>query len=303
MSTSALYFVLATSLGRKDCSWKKEWFELTATGKLTSISEYEDKVIYRSEGFMLSLMVGVKACSAADYAGALARCLAAEEKDREQVQRDKEARSVLKAQPTLGDDLLADFTVFDCETTGFSAAGDDRLLELAAVRYREGKACEQFQSFVRCTRDIPFKVQQLTGITPQLVRQAPESKQVLQSFRALAEGSLLVGHNVTFDIRFVNAERMRLGATAELSNPFLCTQVVAASRYPGPHKLGDLCGRFGIPNDGAHRALNDVLMTGALLLHMHAEQPITPELVNATSAAKFKKKAKAAAQPTLDFAA
>jgi DNA polymerase III epsilon subunit-like protein len=125
---------------------------------------------------------------------------------------------------------------------------------------------------------------------------------VLQRFRQLAGDSLLVGHNVTFDIRFVNAARARLGAYEPLPNSFLCTQVVATRYHPSAasHKLGELCARFGISNKGAHRAGADVLMTAKLLQHLHAQRPITAELVNATGTSKSK--AKAAATPTL-FAA
>jgi DNA polymerase-3 subunit epsilon len=325
-STPAFYFLHTQTLSREKCSWKREYFELRATGLLSSISEYEDKSFLKSIYPKLWLPAGVVVIPKADYQGVRLRYLQAERAAFRKQLAEREARKLLRGgaaraqhaaeeasavevlvnEPVKLDeqvdrlpaDVLDDYTVFDCETTGFSHE-KDYLLEIAAVRYTGGVEVDRMQSFVRFTGFIPPKITQLTGIATQQVFRAPDTKEVLQEFRRVAGDSLLVGHNVTFDLRFVNAARARLGAYEALTNPFLCTQVVATSRYPAPHKLGELCARFGINNDGAHRALADVLMTAKLLQYMHAQRPITAELVNATGT---KQKAKAAANPQL-FAA
>jgi DNA polymerase-3 subunit epsilon len=323
-STQAFYFLHTETLSREKCSWKREYFELRANGLLSSISEYEDKVFLKSIYPKLWLPAGVAFIPKADYQAVRLRYLQSERAAFKKARDEQEARKLLrggaaKAQHAdeeagavelvsqlikvdeqadkLPADVLADYTVFDCETTGFSHE-KDHLLELAATRYTNGKPVDSMQSFVRFTGFIPPKITELTKITTKDTFRAPDVKEVLQEFRRIAGDSLLVGHNVTFDLRFVNAARARLGASAALANPFLCTQVVATSRYPAPHKLGDLCARFGISNAGAHRAMADVLMTAKLLQHMHQAEPIAPTLVNLTSAPK----AKAAATPTL-FAA
>ena len=61
---------------------------------------------------------------------------------------------------------------------------------------------------------------------------------------------------------------------------------MARKRYPGPHKLGDLCQRFGIPTTGAHRALRDVEMCFALLRHLHQAAPITAQTPGASAHAR-----------------
>jgi DNA polymerase-3 subunit epsilon len=328
-SAQAFYFLLHSSMSHSKYSWKREYFELTADGKLSSVSEYEDKTTYLGIYPKLFLPAGVVMCTRADYRAAKLRHVQAERAAFKKARDEQEARKLLRGgaaraqhaaeeagavevaqlvvQPTpvveqpqtpvlVLSDVLADYTVFDCETTGFSHE-KDYLLELAATRYTGGLPVDSMQSFVRFTGFIPPRITTLTGISTTQVFRAPEAKEVLQRFRQLAGDSLLVGHNVAFDLRFVNAARARLGAYEALPNSFLCTQVVATQRYPAPHKLGELCARFGISNAGAHRAMADVLMTAKLLQHMHKQQPITSDLVNATSTAK--PKAKAAATPEL----
>lgn len=322
-SAQAFYFLLHSSMSHSKYSWKREYFELTADGRLSSVSEYEDKTTYLCIYPKLFLPAGVVMCTRADYRAAKLRHVQAlrlalqKERDEqqarkllrggkltEQVEQQQLVQEVLLTAAEVGlrpaptpIDVLADYTVFDCETTGFSHE-KDHLLEIAATRYTNGVPVDSMQSFVRYTGFIAPRITQLTGIATQHVFRAPEAMTVLQEFRRVAGDSLLVGHNVAFDLRFVNAARARLGAYEALPNSFLCTQIVATQRYPAPHKLGELCARFGISNAGAHRAMADVLMTAKLLQYMHAQRPITAELVNATGTAKKK----AAANPEL-FAA
>lgn len=328
MSTAqAFYFLLHSSMSHAKYSWKREYFELTAQGQLSSVSEYEDKTSYLSIFPKLYLPAGVVMVTRDDYRAAKLRHVQALRLALQKERAEREARKLLKGgtlsaaaereaqtqqvlltaaevglrtEPVLTD-VLADYTVFDCETTGFSHEKDS-LLEIAATRYTNGVPVDSMQSFVRYTGFIAPRITELTTISTKDVFRAPESREVLQRFRQVAGDSLLVGHNVTFDIRFVNAARARLGASEPLPNSFLCTQVVATRYHPTApsHKLGELCARFGISNAGAHRAGADVLMTAKLLQRLHAERPITAELVNATGTSKTK--AKAAATPTL-FAA
>jgi DNA polymerase III alpha subunit (gram-positive type) len=217
---------------------------------------------------------------------------------REHSRRKKRSRGRLYAPEEPEQGFLDDFTVFDTETTGLSPE-KDRLLEVAAVRYQNWQPVAQMQRLVRFTGQVNYFVTNLTGLTSADVRHAPESKAVLKEFRQVAGESLLIGHNVAFDLRMIEAERRRLGAVLPLPNATLCTKVAAQSRYPGPHKLGELCQRFGISTVGAHRAMADVVMTFELLRYLHQQQPLRPSLVGAASAAKAKK---AAVQPSL-FAA
>ena len=253
--------------------------------------------MWRSPAAPFSVPVGAVPSTAEAYEVALAKCVAAERARRLLARKEEAfvkslrkgmARHAHASLPQAGgvEELLEglahksqphfldDFTVFDTETTGLSAE-KDRLLEVAAVRYTGWQEVARMQSFVRFTGRMPHFITSLTGIREADVRQAPDSKVVLKEFRQLAGESLLVGHNVGFDVRMIEAERTRLGAVTPLPNQSLCTMLLARQRTPAPHKLGVLCARFGIPVVGAHRALNDVLMTYALLQHMHQQDPFT----------------------------
>jgi hypothetical protein len=117
---------------------------------------------------------------------------------------------------------------------------------------------------------------------------APEIE-VLRKFFKLAEGSLLIAHNIAADKKQLEDARKRCGATSDLPNPWFYTLALARARRSKDAAcgLGELCLDFGINAVGAHRALRDVEMTFQVLRYFHAQQPIT-ELI--TSSAKPKAK-------------
>ncbi|RPD45480.1 hypothetical protein DNI29_19050 [Hymenobacter sediminis] len=292
----ASYFKLRTGLSRSKCHEKWEYFCEDATG-ISVVHEYANGFLYMSAApskqlrakfpnALLQVPLAAVPCSADEYAAVHARYTEAEAKRKAEEELLKALRKGMSrnqhaaeeagvAEPArLAPHLLDDFTVFDTETTGLSPE-NDRILEVAAVRYINWEPVAQMQQFVRFTGRVPHFITKLTGIADQDVRHASESKTVLGQFRKLAGESLLVGHNVGFDIRMIEAERKRLGAVVALPNPVLCTMELAKQRTPAPHKLGKLCERFSIPVVGAHRAMNDVLMTYELLRYLHELEPVT----------------------------
>ncbi len=189
------------------------------------------------------------------------------------------------ALPPAPREFLSDFTVIDTEFQ------ESSLLEVAAVRYQNWQPVAKMISFVRFTGEVNYHVSKLTGITANDVRTAPTEMEVMRELRQLIGDSLLIAHNISADRRLIEATRTRLGAAEPLPNAWLCTMALARLRYPAPHKLSDLCHRFGIPTTGAHRAMKDVEMCYRLLQRMHQEQPITGELPT--------KRKPARAQPSL----
>ncbi len=187
--------------------------------------------------------------------------------------------------------LLADFTILDLEFQGAD------LLELAAIRYQDWQPVGQYASFVRFRGELGYHVMTLTGITRGDVYHAPEEKAVLQGFFKLAQGSVLVAHNIAADRTQLEAARARCGATTPLANPWLCTLALAKQRRSkgAACGLGELCLDFGINAVGAHRALRDVEMCFQVLRHFHQQEPLT-ELVT-SSAAKPKDGKQAALFP------
>ncbi|MGI4736304.1 MAG: 3'-5' exonuclease [Janthinobacterium lividum] len=177
--------------------------------------------------------------------------------------------------------LLDDFTVLDLEFQPKPSA----LLELAAIRYVNWQPVGKVVSFVQCRQELNPHVARLTGITRADVFNAPPEKAVLQAFFKLAEGSVLVAHNIAADRNQLEAARTRCGATKPLANPWLCTLALAKTRRSkgAACGLGELCLDFGINAVGAHRALRDVEMCFQVLRHFQQQQPITELVTSATN--------------------
>jgi len=172
--------------------------------------------------------------------------------------------------------LLNDITIFDFETTGFEFAGKDRVIEMAALRIRGGHVVGEFSTIVHqpdFAGGLPEKITELTGITTEMMLGGMDEKTAFQILNRMILGSTLVAHNAAFDLSYLHYAMDRL-AGKTFSNPFLDTLTIARDRHYYPHKLEDMCRRYDIPLNGAHRALNDVYGCYELLKAMHAEWPV-----------------------------
>ena len=157
-----------------------------------------------------------------------------------------------------------DYVVVDVETTGGWANGD-RITEIGAVKVRNHQVVEEWHSLVNPQRAIPPKITQITGITNQMVRDAPVFAEVADGFVRFMGDGIFVAHNVNFDYGFMSYEYGRLERRFRF--PKLCTVAAMRRRYPG-HKsygLGKLCEAYGIELETHHRALCDARATGHLL--------------------------------------
>jgi DNA polymerase-3 subunit epsilon len=169
------------------------------------------------------------------------------------------------------DDLgtpLADvtFVVVDLETTGGSP-GDDAITEIGAVKLRGGECLGTFSTLVNPGRDIPPTITFLTGITHAMVVSAPRIDSVLPAFLEFARDAVIVGHNIRFDLAFLDAAIRRHGY-ARLAQPSVDTCGLARRlvRDEVPDcRLGTLSERFRLAHRPTHRALDDALATGDLL--------------------------------------
>jgi DNA polymerase-3 subunit epsilon len=164
------------------------------------------------------------------------------------------------------------FCVVDLETTGGSAQ-DCEITELAAVKLRGGRCEGTFATLVNPGTLIPPAITMLTGITQAMVLPAPRIEQVLPSFLEFAAGTVIVGHNIRFDLSFLDAAIRRLGY-ARMAHRSVDTCALArrllADEVPN-HRLGTLAERLRLPHRPTHRALDDVLAT-ADLLHVLLER-------------------------------
>ncbi len=172
------------------------------------------------------------------------------------------------AQLTL-DDLgrplsAATFVVVDLETTGGSPARGSRITEVGAVKVCGGEVVGEFQSLVNPDETIPAFITVLTGITNQMVVDAPRIAEVLPSFLEFARGAVLVAHNAPFDIGFLKHAAREL-AMPWPSHDVLDTAVIARqslTRDEVPNvKLSTLAARFGATTTPNHRALSDARAT------------------------------------------
>lgn len=158
------------------------------------------------------------------------------------------------------------FCVLDLETTGGSAASS-AITEVGAARYRGGELLGTFQTLVNPGCPIPPFITVLTGITQAMVVEAPPIDQVLPAFLEFAQGAVLVGHNLRFDLSFLNAAAARLDYP-----PFRQRSVdtVALARRLVRSEvrnlqLATLAAHFRSPVQPSHRALDDALATAHVL--------------------------------------
>ena len=165
------------------------------------------------------------------------------------------------------DPFTQEFVCIDLETTGLNANADT-IIELGAVRFRQGEALERFQTFVNPGRKIPPFIQQLTGISDEQVRRAPAFHQVAGRFADFIGDLPIVGHNVAFDLDFLNSHGLPLHNrrynTWDLASIFLPTIA--------EYNLTELARSLDVLHE-KHRALGDAEATAQVfhrLLEMGA---------------------------------
>jgi DNA polymerase III epsilon subunit family exonuclease len=168
------------------------------------------------------------------------------------------------------DTILADcrFAFVDVETTGSSPALGDRVVEIGLVRVEQGKAVYTQQQLLNPGRSMTSGASRVTGITSPMLVGQPLFADVWPMFQSQIRGCVLVGHNVIFDMGFLDRECRGLHTTLqdELAAPAVLDTCKLARRTfgRGGNGLQRLAERFGINKPGAHRALADCLTTAAL---------------------------------------
>jgi len=172
-----------------------------------------------------------------------------------------------------GSPLLADcaFAVVDVETTGTRASGEDRVTELAVVVVHGERTELAFDSLINPGRPISPAVSALTGITDDMVADAPTFEMVADSVLGVLAGRVFVAHNAPFDWAFVDAELRRSRALA-LDGPRLCTVRLSRRLVHGlsSHALDQVTAHFNLDNGARHRAAGDALVTAEILRRLLA---------------------------------
>jgi DNA polymerase III subunit epsilon len=152
------------------------------------------------------------------------------------------------------------FAIIDIETTG-GIASRDRITEIAIVTHDGERALEQYATLINPERSIPYHITNITGITDEMVADAPKFYEVAKQIVQMTEGCIFVAHNVKFDYSFVKEEFARLGFT--YTRKQLCTVRLARQAMPGfrSYALGNLIKELNIKVNDRHRALDDTLAT------------------------------------------
>lgn len=162
--------------------------------------------------------------------------------------------------------------VFDTETTGFHANGDDRITEIGALEIIDLLPTgRQFHCYLDPLRDVPEKVVQITGLTTEFLRGKPLFKDKADEFLDFVGDSILIAHNAQFDMGFINAELRRSGRDPLPANRFKDTLAMAHAKFPGsPASLDALCKRFGISLSARdkHGAIVDSELLAAVYLEL-----------------------------------
>lgn len=156
-----------------------------------------------------------------------------------------------------------EYAIVDIETTGSYAAGN-QITEIAVVIHNGKHVLEKFQSLVNPLSPIPFHIQALTGITNEMVEDAPAFQELAPTIYNLLHKRVFVAHNVNFDYSFIVEELKKAGFNWRA--PKLCT--VRLSRkiipYQSSYSLGKLCQNLGIVIHDRHRAMGDAEATVTL---------------------------------------
>ena len=162
-------------------------------------------------------------------------------------------------------DLSQTFVVFDLETTGFSNK-NDKITEIGAVKVKNFEIVDRFNELINPEKDISYKVQELTGITNDLIKDKPTIEEILPRFMEFVGDSVLVAHNAEFDIGFINQKCKEMNM--EFKNKSVDTLMLA--RILLPHlkrfKLNNLTKELGVPLHNHHRAVDDAAATAQIFI-------------------------------------
>ncbi len=163
------------------------------------------------------------------------------------------------------------YAIIDVETTG-GVARYERITEIAIVLHDGEKVTDTFSTLINPERSIPWNITQITGITDEMVAQAPKFFEVAKQIVQMTEGAVFVAHNVSFDYSFVREEFARLGFP--FSRKQLCTMRLSRKVFPGlpSYSLSNLKRHFNIEAERSHRALDDTLATVKIFEMILAQQ-------------------------------
>ena len=161
--------------------------------------------------------------------------------------------------------LSQEFVVFDLETTGFSNI-NDKITEIGAVKIRDFEIVDRFSELVNPEKDISYKVQELTGITNEMVKDKPTIEEILPKFMEFVGDDVLVAHNADFDTGFIMQKCKEQGL--EYKNKKVDTLMLARIMLPNlkRYKLDKVAKEVGVQLLNHHRAVDDAEATANIFI-------------------------------------
>ncbi len=159
------------------------------------------------------------------------------------------------------------YVVFDIETTGFTP-GKDHITEIGAVKIKNGEIIAEYKTFVNPCIPIPKPIIELTGITDEMVKDAPKIEIIIPEFLDFIENAVLVAHNAAFDTSFINYFANQQGRT--VSNTVVDTLGLSRLLLTEltRHKLNHVAKHLEIDLENHHRAIDDAVATAKIFLKL-----------------------------------
>ncbi len=159
---------------------------------------------------------------------------------------------------------MKNYAIVDIETTG-GMTHRDRITEIGIVIFDGENILDTYETLINPERSIPQQITQITGITTEMVAEAPKFYEVAKKIVEMTEGHIFVAHNVRFDYGFLKEEFKSLGFT--FTRQQLCTVRLSREKLPGlkSYSLGNIIRHYDIKVNARHRALDDALATAELM--------------------------------------
>ena len=159
--------------------------------------------------------------------------------------------------------MIKDYVAFDLETTGLNIE-TDQIIEIGALKVKDGKVVDRFMEFVKPDKRISSMITNITGITNEMVADARDTQEIMKDFVDFCEDYVLVGHNIMFDYKFCKLYANKYGYSFEKKG--IDTLKIARKIHKDfeSKSLGVLCEHYKIVDQAAHRAYHDALATAKL---------------------------------------
>lgn len=194
------------------------------------------------------------------------------------------------------------FAAFDLETTGLDAK-TERVIEIAVVKFRNGKVLDSRSWLINPEISIPEASHKIHGITDAMVAREPSFKKIFPKFIAFTEGAVLLAHNSRFDLRMLSAEAERNGLDQPLKgDDVLNTLKLARTLFPDAesHSMEKLAEYFGFESKKFHRALTDAYHARELFSRCLAALPPETTLADLRQCTRPKQQETAVKMPSFN---